>query len=125
MANKGFFSGRIAQAPVLRMGDTEVCTFTLIRNEYAGKDKDSGEAKERIASVQFTAFNGRGRALAENAAVGDQIEVEYRIANNNYEKDGETIYGFNFVVDSWEFGAPGALTRDRLAAAQSAMQNKR
>jgi len=116
MANKGFFSGRLASAPTLEMHSTEVCRFTLIRNEYAGKDDVTGEAKEsKKVSIQFVAFGSRGRAIAENVAKGDQLEVEYRIQNNNYTKEGEDVYGFNFVVVEFEFGAPGSITRERLA----------
>ncbi len=114
MSNKGFFIGRVAAAPTLEMGNVERCRFTLIRNEYAGKDDESGENKERVVSLQFTAFASKGRAIAEHAAKGDQLSVEYRVRNNDYTKDGEDVYSHSFVVVDFEFGAPGSITRERL-----------
>lgn len=105
------FVGRLKAAPVqTKHGDTTVAKFVLLRNEYAGKNRD-----DRIVSLQFTAFDGQAQALARNAAKGDQLIVHYRIENNNYERGGETIFGYNFIVDGFEFGAPGAETRERLA----------
>jgi len=43
---------------------------------------------------------------------GDQLIVGFRIENNNYEKDGEIAYGFNFIVEDFQFGAPGKEKRE-------------
>ncbi len=112
------FVGRMAAAPMQRQhGATAVTKFTLIRNEYAGKDRPP-----RKVSLPFTAFGAQAEAIARNFAKGDQMICSYRIENNDYEKADEMIYGFNFIVDSFEFGAPGEDTRSYLAqrAAQGA-----
>lgn len=112
--NKFWFVGHVAAAPVLsNHGDTK---FTLIRNEYAGKDEGSGEARERQVSIQFTAFGPRGEAIAKHVMKGDQLSVEARLENNNF-KDGEGVerFGFNFVVKDFEYGAPGQAKRRQLA----------
>ncbi|CAE6850767.1 Single-stranded DNA-binding protein [Paraburkholderia aspalathi] len=115
--NKLFFTGRVAAAPILtNHGETKVTKFTLIRNEYAGRDEGSGESKERQVSIQFTAFGSRGEAIAKNVLKGDQLIVEARLSNNDFT-DGEGVerYGFNFVVADFEFGAPGEAKREQLA----------
>jgi len=113
--NTGFFTGRVAKAPTLREGaKTRVCYFTLLRDEYAGADDETGESKERKVALPFTAFGSRAQALAEHVFVGDQLIVEYRLANNDREKQGEMDYGFSFIVEHFEFGAPGALKREKL-----------
>ncbi|MGF6766152.1 single-strand DNA-binding protein [Paraburkholderia sp. GAS33] len=115
--NKLFFTGRVASAPVLSThGETKVTKFTLIRNEYAGRDEDSGDSRERVVNIQFTAFGARGEAIAKNVMKGDQLIVEARLSNNNFT-DGDDIerYGFNFVVSDFEFGAPGEAKREQLA----------
>lgn len=116
MSNLLIFTGRLSAAPESRShGDTDVTKFTLIRNEYAGKDS-KGKAKERVVSIQFTAFNGLGTAIAEHAKKGDQLIVEAELSNNNYEKDGVDVYGYNFTVRNFEFGAPGPEKRAALDA---------
>lgn len=117
MPNTLIFAGRVAQAPTLtRPNDKVVCKFTLIRNEYAGTD-DAGIAREeRVVNIQFTAFGTRAEAIAKNAMEGDQLIVTARIANNKYQQDGHDVYGFNFVVENFDFGAPGPRKRAQFAA---------
>ena len=108
------FVGNLAKAPTQTgSGDRAVVKFTLISNEYAGRDQQTGEARERSVSIQFTAFRGKGEALAKNSAKGDQLIVTYRIENNDYGKNGETVYGYNFIVDDFQFGAPGKAKREQ------------
>lgn len=116
MPNVLIFDGRVAQAPTLtRPNGNAVCKFTLIRNEYAGTDNDGNVRDERTVSIQFSAFNKRAEAIAKNVMEGDQLIVTARIANNNYQKEGQDVYGFNFVVEDFDFGAPGPRKRAQLA----------
>lgn len=115
---KNVFVGNLARpASVTGQGDRAVARFTLIANEYAGKDKDTGEARERSVAIQFTAFRSKAEAIAKNAMKGDQLIIDYRVENNDYEKNGETVYGYNFVVEDFQFGAPGKEKRDQWAGA--------
>jgi len=114
--NKLFFSGRAAAAPELKTyGDTKVAHFRLIRNEYAGKDGD-GNRRERQVSITFAAFAGLAETLAKNVLTGDQLIVEARLSNNNFtDGDGKERYSYDFEVVSFDYGAPGAEKRKKLA----------
>lgn len=116
--NKIHFTGRLASAPTQTgAGDKAVVKFTLIRNDYAGKD-EGGESKTRTVAIQFTAFRAKGEAIAKNCMKGDQLIVSATISNNNYtDKEGVERYDFNFVVDDFEFGAPAAEKRAALEEA--------
>ena len=110
------FSGRLAAAPELAgNGDKARCKFRLIANEYAGKD-DGGAVKERTVALPFTAFRAKAEAIAKHARKGDQLIVTARIENNNFEHQGEERFDYNFIVDDFEFGAPGAESREVLAS---------
>ncbi len=114
--NKLFFEGRIAAAPELRRhGDTAVCKFVVIRNEYAGVDA-GGQKRTRKVAVQFVAFGGLAETMAANLRTGDQVFIEASIRNNNYNDGERDIYGFDFEIQDFSFGAPGAESRERLAA---------
>lgn len=116
MPNVLIFDGRVAQAPTLtRPNNKAVCKFTLIRNEYAGTDDDGNARDERQVSLQFTAFNARAEAIAKHVMEGDQLVVTARLSNNNYQKEGQDVYGFNFTVEDFDFGAPGPRKRAQLA----------
>jgi single-strand DNA-binding protein len=115
------FSGNLAKTPVLSgSGDKAVLKFTLISNEYAGKD-DAGESRERTVSLQFTAFRQKAEVIARNAMKGDQLIVGYRIENNRYkDKDDNDVYGYDFILESFEFGAPGREKREHFNQADAA-----
>lgn len=110
------FTGRLAATPELKQhGDTKVTRFRLIRNEYAGKDKD-GNRRERQVSIPFAAFGRLAELVADNTLVGDQLIAHASVSNNNYT-DGQNVerYDYNFEVDHIEFGAPGPEKRKKLA----------
>lgn len=117
--NHFHFTGRVAKAVTLSgQGDRAVAKFTLIRNQYAGKD-DGGDAIEKTVAIQFTAFRKMAEAIAKNFFKGDQMIVVARIENDNYtDKDKVERYGFSFVVEDFDFGAPGEEKRAHLAARQ-------
>lgn len=105
------FIGRVAASPTLSgEGDKKHARVTLIDNLYLGKD-EQGKAKEKAISLQFTAFRNTAESLAK-ANKGDQLAVTHRIENTQYQKDGEDVYGYQFIVESFEFCAPGPISRE-------------
>ncbi len=104
MKLRNHFFGRVAKNIVMQ-GD--VAKMVLLRNEYAGKD-ESEQPKERLVSIQFTAFGHRAKALFEHVKVGDQLLIEYRIENNDYGEGADRVYSYNFIVEDFEFGAKGS-----------------
>lgn len=118
MSNLVVFTGRLADAPSKSENANAPTRFRLIRNDYAGKDAQGERRPDRVTSLQFTAFGKLGGVILERARKGDQLVVTGHIENNNYkDQDGNDHYGFNFVVDSFEFGAGGKETRAEFAAA--------
>lgn len=106
--------GRVASELTLEQkASTVYVRVPLIGNDYIGRD-DEG-ARTRTTSVTFTAFGELAKAIAKNVAKGDQLFVEGHIEEARYERDGQTVYGYNHIVDEFTFGAPGPITRDRLA----------
>lgn len=105
MPNLAVFTGNLASEVEMK---NDVAKFSLIRNEYAGKD-DAGNKKERQVTLQFSAFSGLGKMISENLKVGDQASITYRVENNNYETNGQKVYSFNFVVQEIDFGRKGKL----------------
>jgi single-stranded DNA-binding protein len=103
--------GNLAADPVKEMrGTTAIVKFTLIGNDYINK-----ETGTRPVSVMFSAFGNTGDSVLRRRK-GDQLIVEGHIETNSAQVDGETRYYTNFIADEVAYGAPGALTRERLAA---------
>ncbi len=114
------FIGNLASAPTLSgSGDRAVAKFTLIANEYAGKDQ-AGNVREKSVAIQFTAFRAKAEAIQKHCRKGDQLIVSYRIENNNYtDKEGQEVYGYSFLLDEFTFGAPGKEKRSELGQASA------
>lgn len=116
------FTGRIAKAPTQTGNDERAVTkFVLIRNDYAGKDKESGEIREKVVSVPFTAFRGQAEAIAKHCHKGDQLIVSARLENNKWtDKEGTEHYDYSFIVQDFDFGAPGEEKRALLEKRRTA-----
>jgi len=106
------FDGRVGNAPVLTgTGDRAVAKFTLIQNKYAGKG-ENGEKREKVVAIQFTAFRGLAESIVKHAHKGDQLILTASVENNNWtDKEDVEHYGFSFIVNDFDFGAPGAEKR--------------
>ena len=112
--NSFHFAGRLADGAELKQtAGGPVAKFRLIRNEYAGKD-EKDDAKERIVAIPFVVFGARAEALSDHTRKGDQVIVRARIANNRYTSEGTEHFDYNFIVEEWEFGAPGSIKRAEL-----------
>ena len=120
MSNAFHFEGRLAKPATLSgQGDRKYAKFTLIRNQYAGRDGDTGDSREKTVAVQFTAFRGKAEAIARNCFKGDQLIITAHVENNDYtDGEGNQQYGMEFIVDDFDFGAPGPEKRAELAARQ-------
>lgn len=117
MPNIFLFDGRMAAAPELRSTpNVKVCKFRLIRNEHTGSNEDGSRRDSRIVAINFTAFGSKGEVIAQHVRKGDQLFVEARIENNNYnDGDGREHYEQSFIVQDFDFGAPGEVTRAVIA----------
>lgn len=110
--NRFVMAGRCAVTPVLMdRGTTKLCHLVVIR------DEPRTGVESRKVRVQFTAFGSLAETVSKHVLVGDQVLVAARVENNDYtDKESVDRYGFNFVVEEVEFGAPGPKKRAELAA---------
>lgn len=71
-------------------------TFVAISNSvWTSNDTRN----EKSTAVRWTAWGKAAEAHAKYLSKGSHVNVTGRIDNNNYEKDGEEIFGFNFTAD--------------------------
>jgi single-strand DNA-binding protein len=110
MSFKMFAVGNLAAAPEL--GEKGECRFSLISNDYAGPDKP-----KIVTQLWLVAFGATAQAIAKHCLVGDQLIVSAHLVANNYLKDGETVYRYSNIVDSFEFGQSGREKRALAGAA--------
>lgn len=80
----------------------KVATINLATNR-SWKSAD-GEKKEEVTYHNIKAFGKQAEVLAQYVHKGDQLYVEARMVNANYEKNGQKVYQNDFILESFQFG---------------------
>jgi single-strand DNA-binding protein len=87
-----------------RDGPISKATLTAISNTRKGSDRDAaGNRGEEATAILWTLWGKQ----AENAALylgkGSHVNVVGRVQNNNYERDGETVYTMAFTAEEIDY----------------------
>ena len=83
-----------------REGKVAKGVVTAISNNRRG----SGEAREEEATaIQWTLWGKQAENAAEYLGKGSHVNIVGRLRNNNYEKDGETVYGMAFTAEEIDY----------------------
>ena len=106
-----FFNGR--------EGKVAKAVLTAISNSRRG----SGDAREEEATaIQWTLWGKQAENAAEYLGKGSHVNIVGRVRNNNYEKDGETVYGMAFTVEEIDYLDSRAESEERRAREPGADQ---
>ena len=102
--NKAMLIGRLGRDPEIRYSQqgTAVVNFTLATNEQ-WTDKNTGEKQERTEWHRVVAFGKPAEILEKYLSKGSQVYIEGRLQTRNYEKDGQTHYTTEIVVNDFVF----------------------
>ena len=83
-----------------REGKVAKAVLTAISNSRRG----SGDAREEEATaIQWTLWGKQAENAAEYLGKGSHVNIVGRLRNNNYEKDGETVYGMAFTAEEIDY----------------------
>ncbi len=63
----------------------------------------AGNVRNAKWRFRFTSWGKQAEHDAKYLRKGSHVAVEFRIENSQYEKDGETFYGFQFTVEAIEY----------------------
>ncbi|HWH81300.1 MAG TPA: single-stranded DNA-binding protein [Burkholderiaceae bacterium] len=83
-----------------RDGEVAKGTVTVISNTRRG----SGEERaEEATAIQWTLWGKQAENAAQYLGKGSRVNVVGRLRNNNYDKDGATVYGFQFTCEGLDY----------------------
>ena len=100
-----------------REGKIAKGTVTAISNTVRG----TGEARaQKATAIQWTLWGIQAENAAEFLQRGSHVNIVGRLENNNYEKDGATIYGWAFTVEELDYLDSRAASEARRSAGRSA-----
>ena len=101
----GSMIGYVVSVPqMFLIGDSKTpkAFYRVIRN-IRWNDPDSGERQERKVSIPLVSWGKQAENDVKYLRKGSHVAMEFRIENSQYEKDGETFYGFQFTVEAIEY----------------------
>ena len=95
--NKVLLMGRLARDPETKYteGGLAITRFTVATDAYKKDEPADFHA--------CTAFNKTAETIAQHLKKGDGIYVEGRLQRSSFEKDGETRYRTEVMVQRFEF----------------------
>lgn len=83
-----------------REGKIAKAVLTAISNTRRG----SGDTREEESTaIQWTLWGKQAENAAEYLGKGSHVNIVGRLRNNNYEKDGETVYGMAFTAEEIDY----------------------
>ena len=89
--------GRLTKDPELKYSQSgkAFCNFTLaVTREFKREEADF---------INCVAWDKRAEAIAEHLKKGKRIALQGRLNVNSYDKNGETVWRTDVVVDKFEF----------------------
>ncbi len=83
-----------------RDGPISKATLTAISNTRRGSGDNRGE---EATAIQWTLWGKQAENAAQYLSKGSHVNVVGRVQNNNYDKDGETVYTMAFTAEEIDY----------------------
>ena len=105
--NKAMLTGRLTKDPTIKYS-SEMCIarFTLAVNRRGSKQE------EKADFISCVAFGKTGEFCEKYARKGMKFDIVGRIQTGSYQKDNQTIYTTDIVVEDMEFGESKAASQE-------------
>jgi single stranded DNA-binding protein len=83
-----------------RDGPISKATLTAISNTRRGSGETRGE---EATAILWTLWGKQAENAAQYLGKGSHVNVVGRVQNNNYEKDGQTVYSMAFTAEEIDY----------------------
>lgn len=102
--NKSIIIGNITKDLELKAlpSGQSVISFSVATNR-SWKDKD-GNKQEAVEYHNIVCFGKQAEVIKQYCGKGDQILIEGRLQTRKWEKDGQTHYSTEIVLENFQFG---------------------
>ena len=86
-----------------RDGPISKATLTAISNTRRGGRGEGDNRGEEATAIQWTLWGKQAENAAQYLGKGSHVNVVGRVQNNNYDKDGETVYTMAFTAEEIDY----------------------
>lgn len=83
-----------------RDGPVSKAMLTAISNTRRGSGDNRGE---EATAIQWTLWGKQAENAAQYLGKGSHVNVVGRVQNNNYDRDGETVYAMAFTAEEIDY----------------------
>ncbi len=102
--NKVMLIGNLGRDPEIRYSQqgTAVVNFSIATSE-TWNDKTSGERQEKTEWHRVVVFGKQAEVCGKYLSKGSSVYIEGRLQTRSWEKDGQTHYTTEVVVQNFQF----------------------
>ncbi len=86
-----------------REGPISKAMLTAISNTRRGGRGEGDNRGEEATAIQWTLWGKQAENAAQYLGKGSHVNVVGRVQNNNYDKDGETVYTMAFTAEEIDY----------------------
>jgi len=86
-----------------RDGQVAKAVLTAISNTRRANRDPAGTREEEATAIQWTLWGKQAENAAQYLGKGSHVNIVGRLRNNNFEKDGETVYGMAFTAEDIDY----------------------
>ena len=86
-----------------RDGPISKATLTAISNTRRGGRGEGDNRGEESTAIQWTLWGKQAENAAQYLGKGSHVNVVGRVQNNNYDRDGETVYTMAFTAEEIDY----------------------
>ena len=86
-----------------RDGPISKVTLTAISNTRRGGRAEGENRGEEATAIQWTLWGKQAENAAQYLGKGSHVNVVGRVQNNNFERDGETVYTMAFTAEEIDY----------------------
>lgn len=100
--------GRLGKDPEVTYtaGGKAVATLSIADSQRF-RDRESQELRETVTWHRVTLWEGKAENAGKYLTKGAKVWVRGHMKNDDYQRDGETVFRMAFVADEIEYLAPG------------------
>jgi single stranded DNA-binding protein len=86
-----------------REGKVARAVLTAISNTRRASRGDGDAREEESTAIQWTLWGKQAENAAAYLGKGSHVNIVGRLRNNNFERDGQTVYGMAFTAEEVDY----------------------
>ena len=92
--------GRTVRKPEIHENESGVKTVLMTLAVNRGKDRDGNQLVDYVSVKGFVAKDAKSNGPYDYIGKGQLVSIQGKLRSSSYEKDGETIYTTDVIIDN-------------------------